>query len=104
MRVNKAGADNLALAVDKLSASGCGEALANLGDAIGLDQDVCLSQRVHVILVVVEKQSAPLEQDCRCCRHSVWGAGENDLLGCGRNALWDLMSNLVLLGRCGMSE
>lgn len=101
MRVNKAGADNLALTVDKLSASGFGQALANLGNTIGLDQDVCLSQRVHVIPVVVEKQSAPLEQDCRCCRHSVRGVGRNDFSGRGRDTLRDQMANLILLGRRG---
>lgn len=43
MRVDEARANDLAAAVYKLSASGCDKALANLGNTIGLDQDICLS-------------------------------------------------------------
>lgn len=40
MGVNKARASDLATVVNKLSTSSSGNALANLGDAIGLDQTV----------------------------------------------------------------
>lgn len=41
--VNEARADDLAIAVDELSARGCVETFADFGNAIGLDQDVGLS-------------------------------------------------------------
>lgn len=63
VRVDKARADDLATTVDKLSASRCDEALADLGDAIGLDQDVCVAEGVHVILVIVEEEGATSEED-----------------------------------------
>lgn len=43
VRVNEAWADDLAIAIDELSASGCVEALADFGNTIGLNQDVGLS-------------------------------------------------------------
>ena len=42
MGVNKARANDLATAVDKLSARWSGNALADLGDLIGLDQDISI--------------------------------------------------------------
>lgn len=42
MRVDEARADDLAAAIDKLSASGCAEALTNFGNAVRLDQNIGL--------------------------------------------------------------
>lgn len=63
VRVDKARADDLAAAVDELGAGRRDETLADLGDAVGLDQDVCVAEGFHVILVVVEEEGAASEED-----------------------------------------